>query len=510
MATFRLGIDLERVAQRHFRPISFLASAFIAVIVTLFAGLFIGFAIVARSDYVFEGVTVDGVAVGNMTREQLSGYIDTTWNQRAITLIADDTAIEANPTELGIQIDEAHILRNAYIAGRNTQPWWFAPFAAIGLEQEIAPRYLVDWGVAEAYLQEMATQVGVEAVQPQMVIIDGVASATQGSAGRQLNVEATLALWQENWFAAVEAGGLEVVMQPVDPSALAIEQFVDQVNAVLSRPIVINGYDPIRNETIGVEVSAENWIDWLKFSVENNTLKTDASTLAIAQFLEVQNAKFDGRYFSTRDADNIRNAILNNAAAIDLRIFYPDIVHIVEAGETMASIGQKYGIPYPYLTELNPDVEPTQLREGAEIIVPSPDSMIPLPVLRGKRIVVSLSKQRMTAYEGDVVKWDWPISSGTPGSPTSPGIFQIQTHEREAFANGWQLNLPNFMGIYRPVPGVDFLNGFHGFPTTTDGQKVWQDRIGKQGTYGCVMVADQHIIQLYEWAEQGMIVEVVQ
>ncbi len=510
MATYQQRFEIEQRAQRHFRPISFLATAIIAVFVTLFAGLFLGFALVAQSEYILNGVTVDGVAVGNMTRAQLSEKIDSDWQSRSVNLIADDITIEANPTELGIQIDKAHILRNAYLAGRNTTPWWYAPFAAIGFEEDIAPRYLVDWGIAEEYLQNSADKISIDVVQPQIVVTDGVAAAIQGSAGRQLDVAATLALWQENWFAAVEAGGLEMVTQPIDPSLLPVEKFVDDVNVVLSRPIEINGYDPIRNEIVKVPVSAEYWVEWLQFSVENDALITDANTREIAQFLEIQNASFDGRFFSTRDAENIRKAILTNNEAIDLRIFYPDIAHIVESGETIASIGKKYGIPYPYLTELNPDVEPTQLRAGTEIIVPSPDSMIPLPVLRGKRIIVSLSTQRMTAYEGDVVKWDWPISSGMPGSPTSPGVFQIQTHLDEAFANGWQLNLPFFMGIYRPVPGVDFMNGFHGFPSTTDGQVVWQDRIGKQGTYGCIMLADQHINELYEWADQGMIVEVVQ
>ena len=62
------------------------------------------------------------------------------------------------------------------------------------------------------------------------------------------------------------------------------------------------------------------------------------------------------------------------------------------------------------------------------------------------------------------LKWEWPASTGIDSSPTAPGVFQIQSHEPNAYAGNWDLWMPSFMGIYRPVPTSEFMNGFHGFP----------------------------------------------
>ena len=511
MATFHpVPIALERAARRHIRPISFFATAFIALIITIFAGLYIGFAMVARSEYIFQGVTVGGVDVGNTTYSRLAEQVSADWQAREIILTTTNGDVTVSPVEMGVQIDAEYVANAAWSAGRDSRPWWLAPLRAMSLNQEVPPRYIVDDGIASMKLQQLADALDVLPIQPQIVIVDGVAMAEQGVAGSAIDLEASLALWQEGWFSAVENGRLQLVMQSVNPAAYAMDRYVGEVNAFLAQPLQLTAYDPIRDETIDLTVSAENWGAWVQFNVVDDVLTTDGNLDAITQYIEVQNAQFDNRYISTRDASAVATAIRNRAASADLRIFHPDRVHTVEFGETLASIGTDYGIPYPYLEQINQGIDPTELRPGQEITVPSPDSMIPLPVLRGKRIIVNLGQQRMTAYENGQVKWDWPISSGIPGSPTSPGIFQVQTHVENAYAGTWDLDLPYFMGFYRPVPDIDFMNGFHGFPTQEDGTVVWTDRIGEQGTYGCVLVADSHIVTLYDWAESGMIVEIVQ
>src|SRR5690606_36460480 len=120
-----------------------------------------------------------------------------------------------------------------------------------------------------------------------------------------------------------------------------------------------------------------------------------------------------------------------------------------------------------------------------------PDELLPLPVVRHKRIIVSISQQRMWAYENQSLRWEWPVSTGINSSPTSPGIFQIQSHESNAYAGNWDLWMPNFMGIYRPVPDVDFMNGFHGFPTRGGSTLLCTDDLGHPVTYGCILLSTE-------------------
>jgi lipoprotein-anchoring transpeptidase ErfK/SrfK len=145
---------------------------------------------------------------------------------------------------------------------------------------------------------------------------------------------------------------------------------------------------------------------------------------------------------------------------------------------------------------------------GQTITIPSPDELLPLPIVENKRVVVSISDQRMWAYENGALKWEWPVSTGIDSSPTAPGIFQVQSHEPNAYASSWDLWMPNFMGIYRPVPSSDFMNGFHGFPTRNGANLLWTNSLGHKVTYGCILLSNDNAPRLYDWAEEGVVVEV--
>jgi lipoprotein-anchoring transpeptidase ErfK/SrfK len=69
--------------------------------------------------------------------------------------------------------------------------------------------------------------------------------------------------------------------------------------------------------------------------------------------------------------------------------------------------------------------------------------------------------------------------------------------------------MPNFMGVYQPIPGADFTNGFHGFPTRGGGQLLWENSLGTRVTYGCILLSNTNIGLLYDWAEPGVVVEIM-
>ncbi|HLA44624.1 MAG TPA: L,D-transpeptidase, partial [Aggregatilineales bacterium] len=123
--------------------------------------------------------------------------------------------------------------------------------------------------------------------------------------------------------------------------------------------------------------------------------------------------------------------------------------------------------------------------------------------MRHKRIVLSINNQEMWAYENGQLKWNWTISTGISRSPTSPGIFQIQSHEINAYASQWNLYMPHFMGVYQPGPGADVMNGFHGFPTdASGGYLLWTSNLGRPATYGCILLSLENAEVLYNWAEE--------
>jgi lipoprotein-anchoring transpeptidase ErfK/SrfK len=141
---------------------------------------------------------------------------------------------------------------------------------------------------------------------------------------------------------------------------------------------------------------------------------------------------------------------------------------------------------------------------------------IPLEPVANKRIVVDLDTQSMAAYESGQEVFRWRISSGIASAPTSPGIYQILSHDPVAYGSSyglcgetgcgqWELNW--FMGIYEVVPGL--VNGFHGAVLLPDGSYLGGNNVGTPYTLGCVMSRDDQAKLLYDWADEGTVVEIL-
>jgi lipoprotein-anchoring transpeptidase ErfK/SrfK len=117
------------------------------------------------------------------------------------------------------------------------------------------------------------------------------------------------------------------------------------------------------------------------------------------------------------------------------------------------------------------------------------------------RIVVDVSEQRMYVYEGDELRWKWVVSTGEPGRDTAIGQFAIQSKIPMAYASTWNLDMPNWLGIYWSGP---LENGIHALPIQRHtGYKLWDGFLGQRVSYGCVILSENHAEKLFEWAEIG-------
>jgi lipoprotein-anchoring transpeptidase ErfK/SrfK len=180
--------------------------------------------------------------------------------------------------------------------------------------------------------------------------------------------------------------------------------------------------------------------------------------------------------------------------------------YIVESGDTLLKIGWKVGMPFWMIQEANPGLDPENLWAGEQLTIPSKDELLPLPVVMNKRIVISISEQRLWAYQDGQLAARHVISTGIDRSPTQPGTFQVQTHDPNAYASVWDLNMPNFLGIYEAWPG--FMNGIHGLPTLSNGRRLWANILGRPASYGCIILDLDAAEWLYSWAEDGVVVEI--
>ena len=164
------------------------------------------------------------------------------------------------------------------------------------------------------------------------------------------------------------------------------------------------------------------------------------------------------------------------------------------------------GIPFWMILQANPGLDADKLPVGQALAIPSKDLLLPLPVVENKRIVISIRQQRLMMYQDGKQVAKHPISTGIDRSPTQPGVFQVLSHERKAYASVWDLTMPDFLAIYEAWPG--FYNGIHGLAHALQRRRLWANILGRPASFGCIILDLKAARDLYEWAEDGVVVEI--
>ena len=473
-------------------------------------GLAVALALLHRSDLILPGVEALDVDLGGKTTTEAAIALQQNWAQRLIVLYADDTTYAVTPAALGIILDAEATAQAAHKQGRSLGS--IKAMRRGEARVTVAPLWVVDRTISEASMRALASQFDVPPVDAGIGMVNGGIEVIPPAPGRALDVAASVAWLEQQADRVVAEERLDLATAPVQPAIGDVSAAAAQASQMLANPLSIHAYDPITDETLAWTIPPDVWGAWLSVGIDAGD-STSLNWELDAQRAEAGLAAQMVMPSPDRDLDwpqavgAVRDAIAIPSWYVHLRVYHHDQQHTIAEGETLASIAYDHGIPYPWIQQANPGVGDA-LHVDQVLTIPSPDVFLPLPVVENKRIVVSLEEQKMRAYENGAIKWEWPVSTGIPSTPTSPGVFQIQSHDPNAYASSWDLWMPHFMGIYRPVPTSDFMNGFHGFPARGGSQLLWTGDLGRRVTYGCIMVGAENAATLYEWAEEGVVVEI--
>jgi hypothetical protein len=131
-----------------------------------------------------------------------------------------------------------------------------------------------------------------------------------------------------------------------------------------------------------------------------------------------------------------------------------------------------------------------------------PTGAPPPPAGEPKALVVSLSQQKMWAYENETVVMSSLVSTGKPEFETPPGSYRIivkkEIEDMEGLAGGEYYNVPQ-------VPDVMyFTNEGHAFHGT-----YWHNNFGQVMSHGCVNLPLDIAEWLYDWTPMGTAVVIV-
>jgi lipoprotein-anchoring transpeptidase ErfK/SrfK len=466
--------------------------------------LFLGITLIYAQG-ILPGVRALGVELGGMTTEEAVSALSNQW--AAMTVRDEDRVWVVNATTLGLNLDAEATAKAAYAQGRAEGSFGSALLGRIDVELV----FTIDTQMAEQGLTQLAPEVAIMPVNAGVQFVNGQAQPTAAQTGRVLDIAATVAQLQ-NGTAFHPDGTLHLVTSLVQPTVTDASPMIAQAQQLLSSAYTFNVFDPVTGDLVQWSAPSQTWAAWLAAAPDANSptgLTFNLDTAQVSAYLQTQAAAIldNSRYLNLEEAAAAAQAAIGSSSPQSyVRVYHHDRLHTVQAGETITSIAWDYGVPYLYIQQANGGIGSVSV--GQTITIPSPDNFFDFAPIPNKRIVVSISQQHLWVYENGILQWDAVISTGIASSPTWPGLYQVISHEPNAYAGNWDLYMPNFMGIYRPIPGADFTNGFHGFPTRGGSQLLWTNNLGTRVTYGCVLLGDTAIQNLYNWAENGVVVEI--
>jgi LysM repeat protein len=178
--------------------------------------------------------------------------------------------------------------------------------------------------------------------------------------------------------------------------------------------------------------------------------------------------------------------------------------YVVRRGDTLSAIALRYGVSTWALVQANGIRNPSFVYVGQVLRIPaggSPARSAPAPApssapTSGRWIDVSLSAQRVTAYQGNTPVRSTLVSTGLPRTPTPTGQYRIYVKYVSSLMSGPGYYLPN-------VPyAMYFYRGYslHG--------TYWHSNFGHPMSHGCINLPTPEAQWLFNWASVGTLVKI--
>lgn len=485
-------------------------SGVVALACLLFGGLFSYYSYYQYSGRILPGVAVGNISLGGMTVDEAIFALQQDWDMQAHIQVTNGIQSQTlTPAELGLSIDIPRTVQEAHEVGHGGTMLAEAAqmFAALWDGWQVAPVLALDETVARARLEALTPALSLPARDASLRLENGSVVPVPAEMGYTLNVEATLDALKADPQAIFTSETLLAVPQPVAPQITDVTPALAEAQRLLDSQFTINAYDPIQDEQMSWGVPREVVAGWLAVAPGEAGPQIVLDETQVAAYLtQLGGTIGDGRALNAAGDSRPLAEALRAGRPYTVMVTHQPTRYLVQPGDTLLKIGWKLGMPYWMISRANPGVNPEAIQAGTELVIPAKTDLLPLPVIPNKRIVISISEQRLRVFQDGKRIGQHVISTGIDRSPTQPGIFQVQTHDPNAYASVWDLYMPNFLGIYEAWPG--FMNGIHGLPTLSNGQRLWANVLGRPASYGCIILDLETAEWLYHWAENGVVVEI--
>ncbi|MBI9043328.1 MAG: L,D-transpeptidase family protein [Anaerolineaceae bacterium] len=478
---------------------------FIVLFILFAFGMYI---LYTSSDRILPGVLVGETRIGNMTTEQATLRLEEEWNTNRSLLISDGIEHwQTSPVDFGLWLDTNSTVQQAYDIGRGADGLGEIFDILLKGKTSLMPEVLLAPETARSQLEFLATIIDEAPVEASIVYKDEDWQAVAGLDGLNVDIEESLLRFSAQKALIMTSEYFLLTTEIVHPQIENTEAALTQLKPQLEQPIKLQAYDPIWDETFNWTVSPQTYASWIRIELHQESPVFSIDSEALGQYFDQWESEL-GNERELQDFEDIEGLV--DSWYVDerymLTIRHKATTYRVQPGDSLTSLAWKNEMPYWLIVEANPQLESLELIMGTDLVIPSKNELLPYPVIRDKRIIISLTQQRMWTYENGQERSVYVISTGVEESPTLPGVYQIRTHDLEAYASVWDLYMPHFMGIYEGWPG--FMNGIHGLPLLSSGVRLWGSVLGQPASFGCIILTLEDAENLYQWADKGVVVEI--
>ncbi len=282
---------------------------------------------------IFNGVSVGGVDLSGMTTQQatilLTQKLD--YPERGKIVFQDGTRMwTAKPAELGLSLDAASTAQAAYNVGRTgsfitkVSGEWRTWSEGV----DLAPRFVLDEGVAQRYLQAIAKQVDKPIIEATLGINGVEVVVNSGQVGRTMDVTAAL-VSLDTQLKTLTDGMVPLVVNETPPVILDATAQAELARQILSAPLTLQIPNPEQGDPGPWSFEPAALVPMLTIqrvkSDAGESYQVGLSTDALRTFLmnvapplsrESQNARF---IFNddTRQLEVIQPAVIGRALDVD-------------------------------------------------------------------------------------------------------------------------------------------------------------------------------------------------
>jgi LysM repeat protein len=463
------------------------------------------------ANQIYPNVYVLGENLGRLTTEQAAEKLRASFSDYAPgeLILSDGEHVWKVPwSEAGLRFDADATAQQAFAAGRD-RGWRVIVEIWLGAHIDVSPVFALDIEAARQALEQVAPDMARPPTDAQLRLEGDQVIAEPGRPGRELDIDATL----EKIATTVSRLGPDYPFAPtfraVPPRIADVSPIKDEAEAMLNREIHIHAYGTHEGETYTWDwtLGRETFITWLVVEkMEQNpgfAIKIDAEAVQSTLAELVTELEADDWGFPMEETSaEVLQTFEAGGGDVSVKLMPPPRIYVVQPGDHLTLIADKFGMPPGLIAEANADVDLNNLQIGQQLIIPPQEVLTPYDPVPGKKIVISIPEQRMRVYENEQLLYDWPVSTGIKRSPTYRGHFQVLDKEEEAYASQWDLWMPHFIAIYRA--GGDTYNGIHGLPQLSSGQRLWAGNLGSRASYGCIILGLTEAETLYNWAEIGV------